>query len=73
MSQSEDKRETRKNAIAAAIILLGAGVLLALMPRIVLGLGNVSPWLGFGAGALIILSFFAVFWLRARWQKRRSR
>lgn len=73
MSQPEDKRETRKNAIAAAIILLGAGLVLALMPKIVLGLGNVSPWLGFAAGVAIILSFFAIFWLRARWQKRRSR
>jgi type II secretory pathway component PulF len=73
VSKPEDKRETRKNAIAAAIILLGAGVALALMPKIVLGLGDVSPWLGFGAGVAIILSFFAIFWLRARWQKRRSR
>jgi type II secretory pathway component PulF len=73
VSKPEDKRETRKNAIAAAIILLGAGVCLALMPKIVLGLGAVSPWLGFGAGVAIILSFFAVFWLRARWQQRRSR
>jgi hypothetical protein len=73
VSQSEDKRETRKNAIAAAIILLVAGLALAFMPKIVLGLGKVSPWLGFGAGVAIILSFFVVFWLRARWQKRRSR
>jgi hypothetical protein len=66
---TDDKSDTRKNAIAAAIILAAAALLLFFMPNIVLGLGKISPVLGFAAGAVIILAFFAVFWLRSRYRK----
>ena len=61
--------QTRSNAIAAAIILLVAGAALYFMPAIVLALGEISPLLGAAAGALIVLAFFLVFWLRSRFKK----
>jgi hypothetical protein len=66
---TENGNQTRNNAIAAAIILLVAGVALYFMPRIVLGLGEISPLLGAAAGAVIVLGFFLVFWLRSRFKK----
>ncbi len=66
MSESNN----RSSAIAAAIILLVAGTVIYLMPMIVLYLGEISPWLATAAGICIILSFFLVFWLRARYQRR---
>jgi Na+/proline symporter len=70
---TDKNSETRSTAIAAAIILLAAMVLLYLMPDVIVWLGNVSPWLGTGFGVLVILAFFLVFWLRARYQRRKSR
>jgi hypothetical protein len=56
--------------IAAAIILLVAGAVLYLMPMIVLSIGEFSPLLATIVGICIILTFFLVFWLRARYQRR---
>ncbi|MEF0940765.1 hypothetical protein [Rhizobium sp. BR 362] len=70
---TDKNSETRSTAIAAAIILLAAMVLLYLMPNAIVWLGNISPWLGTGFGVLVILAFFLVFWLRARYQRRKSR
>lgn len=66
---TQNRNETRNNAIAAAIILLVAGSALYFMPRIVLWIGNYSPTLGAAAGAVIVLAFFLVFWLRSRFKK----
>ena len=66
---TENGNQTRNNAIAAAVILLAAGAALYFMPKIVLGLGEISPLLGAAAGALIVLAFFLVFWLRSRFKK----
>jgi Ca2+/Na+ antiporter len=62
----------RSSAIAAAIILVAAVLLLLVMPRIVLAAGDVSPWLGLGIAVLFVVGFFAVFFLRARHQRRRD-
>jgi Na+/proline symporter len=70
---TDKKTETRSTAIAAAIILLTAMALLYLMPDVIIWLGNISPWLGTAFGVLVILAFFLVFWLRARYQRRRDR
>ena len=67
---TDQKSENRSSAIAAAIILVGAGVVLYLMPNMVLWLGNFSPWLATGFGVCVILGFFLIFWLRARYQRR---
>ena len=66
---TENGNQSRNNAIAAAVILLAAGTALYFMPKIVLGLGEISPLLGAAAGALIVLAFFLVFWLRSRFKK----
>lgn len=66
---TEDKRETRNTMIAAALILVIAGLGLYFMPKIVLALGAISPVLGFAAGLAIILMFFLVFWLRSRYKR----
>lgn len=60
----------RSSAIAAALILLGATVALMVMPNVVLWIGDYSPVLAAAVGGLVILSFFLVFWLRARYQRR---
>jgi fatty acid desaturase len=67
---TDEKQQTRNNAIAAAVILLVAGAALYFMPTIVLGIGAISPVLGFAAGVAIILAFFLVFWIRSRYTKR---
>ncbi len=57
---------TKKNAIAAALVM-GAFCLLAFfLPNIVLWLGGYSPWLGGAAALLFVVAFFGVFWLRGR-------
>ncbi|MNU08581.1 hypothetical protein D3C72_2546890 [compost metagenome] len=60
----------RSSAIAAGIIIVGVAVALMILPRIVLWIGDYSPVLAAAAGSLIILSFFLIFWLRARYQRR---
>lgn len=64
------KADSRSSAIAAASILLVAGVVIYFMPMIVVSLGAYSPWLATAVGAGLVLSFFLVFWLRARYQRR---
>lgn len=60
----------RTSLIAAALIMLVAGVLLYTMPTIMLWIGSFSPALAGVFGALCVLAFFAVFWIRSRYQKR---
>ncbi|KAA1182185.1 hypothetical protein FP026_08855 [Rhizobium tropici] len=69
---TDKKSNTRSAAIAAGIILVVATVALYLMPNVIVRLGSISPWLGTGFGVLVILAFFLVFWLRARYQRRRD-
>ena len=66
---TENGNQTKNNAIAAAIILLVVGAALYFMPAIVLTLGKVSPLLGAAAGAVIVLAFFILFWLRSHLKK----
>jgi hypothetical protein len=58
--------EDKKNATAAGVILVGFTAAFFFLPKLVLALGTVSPFLGFGAGVLLIAAFFGVFWLRRR-------
>ena len=59
-------------AIAAAIILLVVGVGFFALPTIMVRLGDVSPWLAAAVGALFVIGFFLIFWLRARHQRRKG-
>lgn len=65
-------KETRSSAIAAFVILLGIGLALLVMPKVVLWVGGYSPVLAAALGTMVILSFFLIFWLRARYQRRRG-
>jgi hypothetical protein len=58
--------QDKKSAIAAGVILVGFTAAFFFLPRLVNALGEFSPFLGFGAGVLLIVSFFAVFWLKRR-------
>ena len=66
---SGDKKG-RSTAIAAILILLGTGVVFYFVPRIMIALGNLSPWLAGAFGAAMVLCFFLLFWLRARYQRK---
>lgn len=69
---AEDDKNSRSSAIAAFVILLGIGIALLVMPKVVLWVGGYSPVLAAALGTLVILSFFLIFWLRARYQRRRG-
>jgi hypothetical protein len=70
---TDPRSEGRSQAIAAAIILVAAGLVLYFMPAIILALGSYSPYLAAGVGACLVLAFFVVFWLRARYQRQRGK
>ena len=65
--------ESRSQAIAAAVILLGVGLVIYFLPTLVLWIGNYSPSLAFAVGAVLLLGFFVIFWLRARYQRSKGR
>jgi hypothetical protein len=56
--------DDKRSAIAAGIILVGFTAAFFFLPRLVNALGVISPFLGFGAGVLLIAAFFGVFWLK---------
>lgn len=58
--------EDKKNAIAAGIILVGFTAAFFFLPKLVLALSVISPYLGFAAGVALIASFFLLFWLRTK-------
>ncbi|MDQ0456225.1 hypothetical protein [Rhizobium paknamense] len=60
----------KQAALAAGLILVLFGLGVFLMPKLVLWIGDYSPALAAAAGALVLLSFFIVLWLRARYQRR---
>jgi protein-S-isoprenylcysteine O-methyltransferase Ste14 len=66
------EKKDRSPAIAAAVILVVVGVGFFILPKIMLWLGTFSPWLAAAFGALFVLAFFLIFWLRARYQRRRG-
>jgi len=66
------REKERSPAVAAAIILLVVGIGFFALPSIMVRLGDISPWLAAGVGALFVISFFLIFWLRARYQRRKG-
>lgn len=59
-------------AAAAAVILVVIAVALYFLPKLVLWIAEFSPVLATLVGAVVILSFFLIFWLRARYRRRHS-
>jgi Na+/proline symporter len=65
--------ESNKSAaIAAAIIMVGFGVVAFYLPNIMLAIGNVSPAAAGLVAVLFVAAFFLVFWLRARSRGKRK-
>ena len=57
--------------VGAALVMIGAVVVIYFLPSLVLWIGQYSPPLAFAVGAVLLLGFFWVFWLRARYQRRK--
>lgn len=57
-------------AIAAAIIMASIFIVMYFMPKLLYWIAGYNEWLAYSVGALFILAFFVIFWLRARFQKR---
>ncbi|MCL7998782.1 hypothetical protein [Brucella pseudogrignonensis] len=57
-------------ALAAAIILIGFGLLAYYLPTIMIALGERSHVAAAIFGILFVLSFFGIFWLRSRRQNK---
>jgi hypothetical protein len=56
--------------VAAALILAAVVAGWLLMPRIMLMVSGGGPLAGVAVAILFILAFFAVLWLRSRYQRR---
>jgi formate hydrogenlyase subunit 3/multisubunit Na+/H+ antiporter MnhD subunit len=59
-------QQTRNSAIAAAMILIGFGVVAYFLPKIMIAVGN---WSTVAAGAIAIAfvaAFFLLFWWRGK-------
>ncbi|TPW30686.1 hypothetical protein [Pararhizobium mangrovi] len=67
------KREDRSALIAAAIICFFAFGGWFVLPPIMQWLGTFSPWLALAVAIAYVGAFFVLFWLRARYQRRRRR
>ena len=61
-------RRDRNSVIAAAVILIGFGLIAYFMPTIMLTLGDASPAAAGVVAVLFVAAFFLVFWLRGRSQ-----
>ena len=66
----DSEKSGRSAAIAATAILIVTGAVFFILPSVMVWLGNISPWLAAAAGTAIVLAFFLLFWLRARYQRR---
>lgn len=61
----------RSAAIAAAVFLVIFGAGFLFLPTAMIYLGSIAPYLAAVVGTVFVLAFFFVFWLRARYQRRR--
>lgn len=69
-SAKNPNTERRNGAIAAALIMVGFGILFYSMPMIMLAVGPYSHILAALIAVVFVLAFFAVFWLRAKYQQK---
>jgi len=65
-------RDTRNALIAAAWIMLLFGLAAYWLPTVMLAVGSVSTVLAGIVAAVFLVAFFAVFWLRARSQRKKG-
>ena len=59
-------KNTRNALVAAALILVGFGLVAFYMPTIMISLGELSPIAGGIVAVLFVVAFFGIFWLRGR-------
>lgn len=63
--------EPKKSPVLPTLIIIfGFAFLFFVMPSAMMWLATFSIWLAAAFGVISVLSFFLVFWLRARHQKR---
>ncbi|RVD59978.1 hypothetical protein EN828_08635 [Mesorhizobium sp. M2D.F.Ca.ET.185.01.1.1] len=65
-------RDTRKAAIAAAVILLVFGLAAYFLPAVMLAVGKVSTVLAAIVAVIFVLGLFVVLWLRGRSQRKKG-
>ncbi len=70
---TRDSGERRGALIASALIIFATVAGWLLMPKIMLLVSGGGPFVGVAIAILFMLSFFAVLWLRARYQRRIER
>jgi membrane protein implicated in regulation of membrane protease activity len=63
-------KQNKQAALAAFLILAGVAIVAYFLPTLMLAAVDVSPWLAAALMGLVIVSFFAIFWLRGRYQRR---
>ncbi|WP_411962742.1 hypothetical protein [Mesorhizobium sp. ES1-1] len=63
-------RDTRNAAIAALWIMLLFGIAAYNLPKLMLAAGGISGVLAGIVAVVFLLGFFAVFWLRSRYQRK---
>ena len=71
MTRESDERRGAMIASAIIIVVVVAGWLV--MPRIMLMVSGGGPLVGVAVAIAFMLAFFAVLWLRARYQRRIDR
>ena len=59
--------------IAAAVIMAVVALGWMAMPRLMLFVSEGGPYAGAALAVAFMVAFFAVFWLRGRYQERRGR
>jgi hypothetical protein len=65
--------QARAALIASAVIILATVIGWLVMPRIMLLVSGGGPLVGVAIAILFMLAFFAVLWLRSRYQQRSQR
>ncbi len=66
-------KENRDAIVGAALVLISFGIAAFLLPRVVLAVGEFSTWTAAAVAALFVAAFFAIFWLRALWQRSKDK
>lgn len=64
-----DGSASRRTLIIAAVILIGFGAGFYFMPTIMKAIGYWSPAAAGVFAVLFVVAFFAIFWLRGRYQR----
>jgi amino acid transporter len=70
---TRDNTQTRGALIASAVIIVATVIGWLFMPKVMLLVSGGGPFVGVAIAILFMLGFFAVLWLRSRYQQRSQR